>query len=486
LLSTTLAFGLVGGAATAAAATRYLSPNPAPGADCNSPATACALTTSTSNPFPGDEIVLMPGDYMVGNQQLASLNSGNIHGLDGEPRPRIFSTYGFTAWAFGNVATNMTVRHLEIYTTGVGGLSVHGTGTNTVEDVVIHATGTNGNGCVPAVHGGGSVTFKNSVCRGPTAGFGVTCSCSGTATIGLRNVTAVGGTYGMAIESAQGAGMPTDYTVTATNVIARHTGGAGADVRGQGGTTGADVVINLINSNYATEEEAGFGAPPGTATVTDPGTGTNQTAAPAFVDPAGGDFHQAAGSPTIDAGVDNALNGTVDIDGQQRQIDLPGVGGANAVDIGADERGRDTTTAVTCTPGSTPPASYVNCTGTVTDGGAGPTAPTGLLAFMSNAAGFFGSPTCTLAPTMVAGQSACSVNYLPSQGGTHQITATAFRDPTHEGSQGTVALGVVPPPVTTPPGNPTSPVNPAGNVRKRKCKKKQKGAAAAKKCRKKR
>ena len=38
------------------------------------------------------------------------------------------------------------------------------------------------------------------------------------------------------------------------------------------------------------------------------------------------------------------------------------------------------------------------------------------------------------------------------------------------------------PPATAPPGNPASPVNPAGNVRKRKCKKKQKaGAEIAKK-----
>jgi subtilisin-like proprotein convertase family protein len=48
------------------------------------------------------------------------------------------------------------------------------------------------------------------------------------------------------------------------------------------------------------------------------------------------------------------------------------------------------------------------------------------------------------------------------------------------------------PPTTTPPGNPTSPVNPAGNIRKRKCKKKQKQAvpksaeaAKKKKCKKK-
>jgi hypothetical protein len=44
-----------------------------------------------------------------------------------------------------------------------------------------------------------------------------------------------------------------------------------------------------------------------------------------------------------------------------------------------------------------------------------------------------------------------------------------------------VETGCTPPVTFTPPGNPTSPINPAGNVRKRKCKKKQKSAAVAKK-----
>jgi len=271
--------------------------------------------------------------------------------------------------------------------------------------------------------------------------------------------------------------MPTDYTVTATNVIARHTGGTGADVRAQGGTTGADVAINLTNSNYATEEEAVFGMPPGTATVTDPGTGTNQMAAPIFVDAANGDFHQAAGSPTIGAGVNDPTNGMFDIDGQQREIDT--------VDIGADERGRDTATSVSCTPSSTTPSSTVNCTATVTDPGMSPTAPTGQVALSSSAPGSFGG-ICTLAPTMTAGQASCSTSYTPAQAGTHQITATSARDITHEGSQGAFGLAVTAPPSTqAPPGNPTSPINPAGNVRKRKCKKKQKGATAAKRCKKK-
>jgi hypothetical protein len=453
-----------------------------------SPATACALDAGTSNPGPGGELVVLPGDYMVGTAPLNSLNSADVHGVAGQPRPRIFSTRMFSAWDVGGFSgPTITFRHLEIHTIG-SGLAVSGTGTTTVEDVVSTATGASSAGCSVSGSMGSVTTIKNTICRGANRGVGSTCAGCNSTNITLRNVTAIGDTYGIAFEASVG-GSTTDFTVNAFNTIARHAGMTGADVRAQAGSTNSDVAITLANSNYATEEQALCMTPPCTATVTDPGTGTgNQTAAPSFVDAAAGDFHQAAGSPTIDAGVNDMLNGTEDIDGQQRQIDIPGIGGPGTVDIGADERGRDTTTTVNCTPGSTPPAAFVTCTGIVTDAGASPTVPTGLLAFITGGTGAFGSPSCTLAPTAMPGQSSCSVSYLPSQAGTHQITATAPLDATHEGSQGAFALTVTAPPSTTPPGNPTSPINPAGNVRKRKCKKKQKGAAAAKrrKCRKKR
>ena len=85
------------------------------------------------------------------------------------------------------------------------------------------------------------------------------------------------------------------------------------------------MTINLDHSNYDSEDEPG----PAT-TVTDPGSGTNQVAAPQFADPASGEFHQAAGSPTINAGADDGLLGPLDLDGESR-VQGP------APDIGADE-----------------------------------------------------------------------------------------------------------------------------------------------------
>ena len=58
--------------------------------------------------------------------------------------------------------------------------------------------------------------------------------------------------------------------------------------------------------------------------------GGNVAAAALLTDPVGGDFHQLAGSPTIDAGSLEAGDGTTDIDGAARTQ------GA-AIDIGADE-----------------------------------------------------------------------------------------------------------------------------------------------------
>lgn len=439
-----LALAMFGGVATASATTYYVTPAPGPGADCFTPATACFITNADSV-GPGSEVVIEPGDYMVGNDQLSSLNTANFHGVAGQPRPRIFSTYAFAAWDLGLNASNMTLRHVELYTTGPTGITVNGTGTSTVEDVVIGATGSFGTGCTPAVRSGGSVTFKNSVCTGSTRGIGVTCVCGGSATIELRNVTAIGGTNGIAIESPDGAGSPTDYTATATNVIARHTGGAGADVRAQAGTTNADVAITLANSNYASENEATCATPPCTATVTNPGTGTNQTGAPVFVDAAAGDFHQVPASPTVDAGADDPANGTADIDGQQRDILTVDVVG-DTTDIGADELGRATTTSVSCSPSSLTAGGVSTCTATVTDVAPPPlTAPTGTVAFSATGGGDLGAPSCLLAPTASAGQSSCSVTYRAALPGSHVVSAISPRDVLHEGSQGAAGLAVTAP-----------------------------------------
>lgn len=78
----------------------------------------------------------------------------------------------------------------------------------------------------------------------------------------------------------------------------------------------------------------------GSPTVVD--AGTNDAATPLFVDLAGGDLHQAAGSPTIDPANASDTSGPRDPDGDPRTL------GA-ATDAGADEF-RPAPTAVTTAP----------------------------------------------------------------------------------------------------------------------------------------
>jgi hypothetical protein len=111
-------------------------------------------------------------------------------------------------------------------------------------------------------------------------------------------------------------------------VIAR---GVAADVSASAANSPtASTTVNMISSNYLTASFAGIG----TTTVPTPGTAGNQAAAVSFANAAAGDFHEVAGSPTIDAGTTDSLVGALDLDGEARAQGCPS---APTPDIGADE-----------------------------------------------------------------------------------------------------------------------------------------------------
>ena len=459
-LFASFAFALIG-AAAASAQTFFVSPNGS-GLSCTQ-TIPCSIENGTSV-GPNSEVVVMPGDYTV-TTPLSSLNTANIHGVDGQPRPRITSTTNAAAaWALGSIGMqNMTFRHIEIDTTAQTGIELSGSGTNAVEDVVVTATGANGSGCAPVLTGGGSLTIKNSICQGDATGLGVNCvGCNETVTV--RNVTAIGSTNGLRFDSSTGS--PSSFTVNAFNVIAHHLGGTGADVEAGAHSTNSSSVINLDHSNYASASAvADCSTAPCTATITTPGTNNNQITPPVFAFELGGDFHEAPGSPTVNAGVNDVSNGSADIDGQNRMIDT-------TTDIGADELGLPTTTALACSPTALTLPGSSTCTATVTDSTASPVAPTGPVAFESDASGTFSSSTCTLAPSGPTGQASCAVTYTPTVAGTHGLSAFSGQDTTHEGSKGATSLSAAAPATSAPPVTPAV---------KKKCKKKHKRATAAKK-----
>ena len=302
-------------AVPASAATRYAEPNgngPEP-CDLSDP---CSLQTAVEGIVTdGDEVILLPGTY-VETDELDDVNDAiDLHGQSGSPRPTIMSSANTVL--FSN-DPGTVIHHLDIEASGViSGLFLQG---GTVDEVTVHET-TNGTACT--FPGAAGATIRDTVCwnSGPGPGVGLNQS-SGTAAVKLRNVTAVSSGSTNSFGVLLGASNNANVSIDGRAVIAQ---GVTADIRASEDAT-ASSTINLDTSNYFTVTLAGVGTP----TVTPAGSGTNQTAEPLFVDTATGGFHQAAGSPTIDAGGLDGFSGSIDIDGDPRTL------GA-APDIGADE-----------------------------------------------------------------------------------------------------------------------------------------------------
>jgi hypothetical protein len=147
-------------------------------------------------------------------------------------------------------------------------------------------------------------------------------------------VTAIG-TDGILVNTG-GAG---NFDVlNGTNVIARG-GSSFVDIYA-GATSGAAATVTLLNSNYATVNSSN---PPATS-ITPPGVNNGQIAAPLL----SADFHELAGSPTIDAGVPAADMGSLDLDHNPRVAPRCLGGSAGAPDIGAYEFPTPTPPAAAC------------------------------------------------------------------------------------------------------------------------------------------
>lgn len=327
-------------APAAAAATRYASPV-GDASDPSCPAAdPCDIETAVEHAsvMTGDEVIVLPGLHDIGAEELTVGQPGgkaiDVHGAVGEPRPEIRGT-GTTVV---RMLASATVSDLAITAQPAGGsgaaLRFDTNFIPTAERLLVYAEGTFVVACTtPLWHAGANPVLRDSVCHadGPgagSAGVGQSLSAGGPGTLTLSgelvNVTAIGtdGAYGLNLEVGSNA----DLTLNATNVIARSD--TGIDVRAEAFDATGTATVSLDHSSYATEQET---EPVGSAEVTDPGSSSNQTAAPAFVDASGGDFHQSAVSQTINAGTAaDPLLGSLDLDRDQRVI-------GPAPDIGADE-----------------------------------------------------------------------------------------------------------------------------------------------------
>lgn len=293
----------------ATAASRYASPTPTGAQDCSSPANACDVKTAVESAGTNDDVFIPGnlGDYAATSIQPAAAPI-HVHGTDGRPRI-ILSSAGF------RLKGPSTAENLYVEGPGTTFALDLPTGAS-ANDVIAKVTNTS-----HACYLGGGQTLTNSVCwAGIEGDLAIETDGSNT----LRNDTLFGGaeaalkSFGRSSECGCSA-----VTTTLVNVIARS---KKRDLAAESDGT-ADMTISATSSSYKTTILRGDGAPAQTHIV---GDATNQIDAPLFVNAAQGDFHQAPGSPTIDAGVDDAANGTNDFDGDPRTAGMQ-------TDIGADE-----------------------------------------------------------------------------------------------------------------------------------------------------
>jgi hypothetical protein len=467
----------------AAATTRYAAPGgTAPDSMCTTPDTPCSIGAAAGGPdvAGADEAIIEPGRYsdadLNGDKDQPANHSvrvtaGRVHGEVGD-RPVIDLTGedGFEAFVVG---TGTTVSDLEVDATDYSGIVSQSGGV--VERVIAR---TDRDGSVPcSMEPATDALMRDSFCfsggEDSSAVGSEIFNQAGTHTLRLRNVTAVAtkpDSDGIFIE---GRGAGTTINVDAKSVIAR---GDMVDVLAQAFSTfdppqpntGANVSIALDHSNYvnwSARSDSGGGM----AAVTPAGTGTNQTGAVVF---RADDYHQVAdsNSSTVDKGAVDAFSGNTDIDGQNRTI-------GQAPDIGADELGFPTSTAIACTPnpvqlGTGP----VLCRVRVTD----TTSPTPVMfhsgvRLRSERFGEFGGNCEELGMTSPV-QGTCMQPYVPRGPGVDRLTATFPGDATHDPSAGSESLDV-----TTPAGPGMR------HSHRAKCRRKKHhhAATAKKKCRKK-
>jgi hypothetical protein len=282
-----------------------------------------------------DEVIITAGDYGSASAPLSgavtSSQTGlNVHGEDGKPRPRIFLDTGNDTSGLSLTGAGTKARHFEVHHhASLGSRQAAFTLDNAeATDVVARIVSPQGKACV-VLH---ASLLTNSLCEATaTNAFGIATHTG----VGpgepnnsvLRNVTAIAAAAGSnGIHAFGGNDAADDQNLTVTNAIARGCP-ACADVAADNAPGGfGTAIVTIDHSNFGFEGALPAGS--GDRVVDGPGGGNQRFIAVNFV--AADDFHQAAGSPTIDKGTTNVLNGPADFDGDPRAL-------GQGTDMGADE-----------------------------------------------------------------------------------------------------------------------------------------------------
>jgi hypothetical protein len=297
----------------ALAAQRYAAPA-GTGTECTQ-AAPCQLAEAVGAAKAGDEVIVTAGTYPVGATiALPSATNVQVHGDTGGPPPRITATLPGPVLEMYEAGDS--IGYLDIENDDNGGFGVYCTAGH-LERMRVTVVGAGGFGVLAY---GDCDSIRNSLLITEGAGSTAlrTIANIGNLKTAARNVTAISsGSMSSGVSAEYGGGGGGSFTLELENSIAR---GGEQDLKPSGNVNGAGIIA-VTHSNFDTTR-------PGVEGKVIDGGG-NQTAAPLFVDSENGDYREAAGSPTIDAGIADQL-GPLDLGGNSRVL------GA-APDIGAYE-----------------------------------------------------------------------------------------------------------------------------------------------------
>jgi hypothetical protein len=295
----------------AQAAQRYAAPN-GTGVLCTQKE-PCSLQEAVNAASENDEVIVAAGEYTILGTPLIVNHPGlQIHGDPGGPMPKVSAALGGQAAIVMNGAGS-SISYLEVVSKETEGEGIRCRSTSRVERV--RATGI-GEGAAGVVQEQ-SCLVRDSLLRGEgTNSVGLASRVDEPTSI-VRNVTALAtGVNSVGIQSRYTGGAGGHHTLILSNSIA---GGSTFDLRAENSVNGPGA-IQVSNSNFDSISATGA------ATVSGP---ANQSVPPVFVNAAAGDYREAPGSPTIDAGSGEGI-GLLDLAGNPRLL------GA-APDIGAFE-----------------------------------------------------------------------------------------------------------------------------------------------------
>ncbi len=273
-----------------------------PGGPCTK-AEPCSLQEAVTGAASNDEVIVTAGSYSTNASIMAPLGVENlyVHGDFGGPMPTISAV--ITEGAPISIGAGGRIGYLDVSNTGPEATGVSCPAGGRVDRVRASVSGefsvglSLAEGCVAR-----DSLFRAS---GTTARAVSAFGTNGQTSVG-RNLTAIAtGAESTAVRSHyNGLFEEGSYTLNLANVIAS---GQGGDLEATENLEGPGHIV-VSNSNFDVGLQKGGAKITGSA---------NQTALPQFVNAAAGDYRQAAGSPTIDAGTTDQI-GALDLAGNPR------------------------------------------------------------------------------------------------------------------------------------------------------------------------